>query len=67
MSLYTVIKEIATKQGKSIYRIERDCGLSNGIVRRWDKSIPRADILQTVADYLDVTTSYLLNKAKESK
>lgn len=67
MTVYTAIKTIAKPQGKSIYRIEKDLGLSNGAISKWNKSMPGADSLQAVADYLGVTPQYLLRLAKEEK
>lgn len=67
MSLYTAVKKVATQNHKSIYQIEHDLQLSNGMISKWDKSIPRADVLQNVADYLGVTTQFLLKLARENK
>lgn len=63
MSVYTVVKKLADKKGQSVYRIEHDLGISNGTIGRWNHSMPRADTLQLVADYLNVTSSYILNRA----
>ncbi|MCT7822323.1 MAG: XRE family transcriptional regulator, partial [Lactobacillus crispatus] len=52
MSLYSVIKDIAKEKHKSIYQIEHDLKMSNGMISKWDRSMPRADSLQDVADYL---------------
>lgn len=67
MALYTAIKKEAAEQGKSIYRIERDLKIGNGTIGRWNRSIPRYDLLQAVADYLGVTPQYLVRLAKEDK
>lgn len=67
MSLYTAVKQIAAKNHKSIYQIEHDLQLSNGMISKWDKSMPRANALQSVADYLGVTTQYLFNLARKEK
>lgn len=67
MSLYTAVKQVAAKNHKSIYQIEHDLQLSNGMISKWDKSMPRADALQSVADYLGVTTQYLFNLARKEK
>ena len=67
MSLYTAVKQIAAKNHKSIYQIEHDLQLSNGMISKWDKSMPRADALQSVAEYLGVTTQYLFNLARKEK
>lgn len=67
MTVYTAIKAVAKTKGKSIYRIEKDLGFSNGSISKWDRSMPGADSLQAVADYLGTTPQYLLRLAKEDK
>lgn len=67
MTIYTAIKEVADKNHKSIYQIEQDLRLSNGSISKWNKSMPRADSLQDVADYLGVTTQFLFKLAREDK
>lgn len=65
MSVYSAVKDIANKKGKSIRQIEVDLEFGNGVISKWNKSVPAADRLQAVADYLGVTSSYILNKSKE--
>lgn len=65
MTVYSVIKRIALEKGDSIASIEKNLDLSNGIISKWDKSMPRADSLQMVADYLGVTSAYILNMARK--
>ncbi|RMC50859.1 helix-turn-helix transcriptional regulator [Lactobacillus sp. ESL0225] len=67
MSLYTAVKTVANRNDKSIYQIEKDLRLSNGSISKWNKSVPRADSLQEVADYLGVTTQYLFSLARKDK
>lgn len=67
MSVYTAIKGIANERKISVYKIERDLQLTNGVISHWDKSMPRADSLQSVADYLGVTSSFILNKARNEE
>ncbi|EEX28307.1 toxin-antitoxin system, antitoxin component, Xre family [Lactobacillus crispatus MV-3A-US] len=67
MSLYTAVKKVAGQNHKSIYQIEHDLQLSNGMISKWDRSMPRADSLQDVADYLGVTTQFLFKLAGEDK
>lgn len=67
MTVYTAIKTVAKSNGKSIYRIEKDLGFSHGTISKWNKSMPGADSLQAVADYLGTTSQYLLRLAKEDK
>lgn len=65
MSVYKAIKSIARDRDKSIYRIEQDLRLSNGRISKWDQRMPAADTLQRVADYLGVTSAFILDKAKK--
>lgn len=67
MSVYAIVKDVASSRGKSIYRIEHDLEIANGTIGRWDKSMPRADTLQRVANYLDVTVSYILDRAAKEE
>lgn len=67
MSFYTAVKKVADQNHKSIYQIEHDLQLSNGMISKWNKSMPRADALQDVADYLGVTTQFLFKLAREDK
>ena len=67
MSLYKAVKTVAAQNEKSIYRIEKDLNLSNGLISKWNKSVPRADSLQKVADYLGVTTQYLFSLSGKEK
>lgn len=67
MSLYTAVKTVAKRNHKSIHQIERDLNLSNGMIGKWDRSIPRADVFQDVADYLGVTTQYLFKLARDER
>lgn len=63
--IYQTIKKIADTKGLSIYRIERDCQLSNGIIGKWGKTAnqkPSVDNLKKVADYLEVSMEDLLEK-----
>lgn len=65
VSVYTTIKSIATDKKISIRKIEKDLSLANGVISHWDKSMPRADSLQMVADYLGVTSSFILNESRK--
>jgi len=46
--------------GVSISAIEKNVGLSNGIIGKWRKQSPSCDKLKLVADYLNVSIDYLL-------
>ncbi|WPC19491.1 XRE family transcriptional regulator [Pediococcus inopinatus] len=63
--IYTVIRKIAYKQNKTIKEIEIAKKLPNGIIGKWDTSMPQADKLQAVADYLGVQSADILKEAEE--
>jgi transcriptional regulator with XRE-family HTH domain len=66
--IYEEIKKLADEMGVTIYRIEKDCKLSNGIIGKWGKTAnqkPRAENLKKVADYLDVSMEDLMGKDKQ--
>ena len=54
------IKEICVTRGIAISRLERDCGFSNGYIRGMKEGKMSAERLKKVADYLNVSTEYLL-------
>lgn len=65
--IYTKIKQLADENGISIYRIEKDAGLSNGAIGKWGKTAnqtPSSESLQKVATYLGVSMEYLLKEEK---
>lgn len=65
MGLYDRIKEVATKQNVTIYRLEKDLGLSNGSISKWNNSIPFSTSLIKVANYLGTTVEFLTNDSEE--
>lgn len=54
------IYDVAKKKGATFNRIEHDCGLGNGTIKRWSTQSPRLDKLVLVADYLDVSLDYIV-------
>ncbi|MBQ3257865.1 MAG: helix-turn-helix transcriptional regulator [Oscillospiraceae bacterium] len=58
--IFTNISNLCEKKGISIARLERECGLGNATVRGWKNSMPTADKLKRVADYLGVSVDSLM-------
>lgn len=58
--LYEKLETLCKERGISIAKLERDCGIGNATVRRWDKAFPRIDTLKKVADYLGKPIEYFL-------
>lgn len=54
------IESVIREKGLTFTRVERDCGLGNGTIKRWSEQSPRPDKLVVVAEYLDVSLDYLV-------
>lgn len=60
--------EILCKKRKiNISKLEKECGIGNGTIARWEKSYPRTDNLKKVADYFGVSIEYFINDGPEQK
>ncbi len=60
MSIYEKIKQLCEIKGTTIKQLEITLGFGSGTIHRWQNASPTVAKLQTVADYLGVTTSYLI-------
>lgn len=61
-----IVKNISTlcKENKiSIARLEKELGIGNGTIGRWEKSSPTVENLKKVADYFGVTVNDLISQA----
>lgn len=54
------VRAICSERKLPISKLERDLGFSNGYIGQLKKGIFPADRLARIAEYLNVTTSYLL-------
>lgn len=62
MTLSEKIKNIASAKNIKIAELERLSGISNGQIRRWDKSSPKVENVAKVAKVLNVSVDYLLGR-----
>lgn len=60
MSIVDRIQLTVKERGSSLKQLERDCGIGNGTIRRWEEQSPRLDILEKVANFLQVSLDYLV-------
>ena len=60
MSIVERLQRIAKEQGTNFKKIEQNCGIGNGTMRRWDVQSPRLDKIKAVADYLNISIDYLV-------
>ena len=54
MSIVDRLQSIVKERGTTFKQLERDVGLGNGTIRRWEEQSPRLDKL-TKAKYFDIT------------
>lgn len=59
--IYDKIKEICEKKGVSVGSVERQAGLGNGAISKWNTSSPTIEKLQAVADVLKVNINKLIS------
>lgn len=60
--IYTKIKEICERKGISIAFVEKEAGLKNGAVSKWNNNTPLATNLHAVAKVLNVSVEDLLQE-----
>ena len=58
--LYDKIKEICKAKGVSVSFVEKQAGLGNGAISKWNNSSPAVENLQAVARVLETTVGKLL-------
>lgn len=62
MSLVERIKILCGEKKVTFAVVERETGISNGQIRRWDTSSPKTENVEKVADYFNVSLDYLLGR-----
>ena len=59
-SLIERIEHVIKARGTTFKRVERECGLGNGTIKRWGEQSPRLDKLALVSEHLQVSLDYLV-------
>lgn len=59
------IKALCKEKKTSISKLEKQLGFGNGVIGRWDKSVPSYERLAAVANALDVPVSYLTSETDD--
>ena len=60
MGLYENVRAAAKAKGYSINRLEKELGFARSYVSKFKTITPSADKIQKIADFLDVSSEYLL-------
>ena len=61
MSIFERVHELIKEQGLNVKQLERECGLANATIRRWETHTPNIESVRKVAHRLNVTIDYLVN------
>ena len=54
------IRSLCAKKNITIAQLERETGIGNGVIARWENGSPKVDNLMKVADYFKVTLNYFV-------
>ncbi len=60
------IRALCRERGTSLWALERQLGIGNGVIAKWAKSSPRVETVKLVADYFGVTVDDLLKGTQDS-
>ena len=66
MGLYENVKQAAKVKGHSINKLEQELGFARSYIGKFKTITPSADKIQRIADFLDVSSEYLMT-GKESQ
>ena len=58
--IYDRIKEACKEKGISVSYVEKEAGLGNGSISKWNKSSPSVENLQAVARILKINIDKLI-------
>lgn len=59
------IKALCKEKKTSISKLEKQLGFGNGVIGRWDKSVPNYANLSAVANALETTIAYLTGETDD--
>ena len=59
-----IFSELLKTKGVTAYKLAKETGISNGNISEYKNGakVPKADTLQKIADYFEVSTDYLLGR-----
>lgn len=62
MNFYEKLKKVCDEKGVSMYAVENATGMSKGSSAKWKTSSPKAETIEKIADYFNVSVDYLLGR-----
>ena len=66
MGLYENVKEAANSKGYSVNKLEKELGFARSYISKFKKITPSADKIRKIADFLGVTSEFLLTGTDEN-
>lgn len=66
MGLYDNVKKAAKSKGYSINRLEKELGFARSYISKFKSITPSAENIQKIADFLEVSSNYLLTGKEDS-
>lgn len=67
MGLYENVKKAASDRGYSINRLEKELGFARSYILKFKTITPSADKIQKIAEFLNVSTEYLMTGEEKTE
>ena len=69
LKMYEIFEQLLKKRKITPYRVSKETGVPQSTLSDWKRgrSVPKAEKLQKIADYLNVTIDYLLGNEQKEK
>ena len=67
MGLYENVKKAASDRGYSINRLEKELGFARSYILKFKTITPSADKIQKIAEFLNVSTEYLMTREEKTE
>lgn len=61
LNIFYIIKNLCDKNNITIFELEKQIGVSRGILYTWKKSSPSVEKVKKVAEYFNISMDYLVN------
>ncbi len=67
MTMFDRIKKLSEKRGKNVKQVALEIGFGENYFYTLKRQSPKAETLQVIADYFNVSTDYLLGRTDETE
>ncbi len=67
MGLYENVKQIAKSKGYSVNRLEKELGFSRSYISKFKNITPSMDKIQKIADFLGVSSDYIMTGKEDEQ